>query len=55
LKIYFQKRKESCSWPRNLYLPKGKEGATVKFRLIVFIHNVSDNVNEGTDVNIPAM
>jgi hypothetical protein len=27
----------------------------VKFRLIVFIHNVTDNVNEGTDVNIPAM
>jgi hypothetical protein len=52
---FLQKRKESCAWPRNLYLPRGKEKQAVKFRLIAFVHKVADNVNEGADPNIPGM
>ncbi len=40
--------RDDCGWPPSLILPRGKSQQAVKYRLVVFVHDLPDqSVNEG--------
>ncbi|XP_023328226.1 hemocyanin D chain isoform X1 [Eurytemora carolleeae] len=40
--------RDDCGWPPSLVLPRGKSQQAVKYRLVVFVHDLPDqSVNEG--------